>query len=116
MTFGRERKIISVVFVGGHLLACALVGIFLLAEWIDSTDATLFVSIAVPALAPYTTIVLKYYLSHSGHPVSAADSRVEENPTLMILPPVCLLIVLFSVIIARVCFNRLAIIVMAGRG
>ncbi len=47
MTVDRERKIISIVFVGGHLLACALVGIFLLAEWIDSTDATLFVSIAV---------------------------------------------------------------------
>ncbi len=108
MTVDRERKIISIVFVGGHLLACALVGIFLLAEWIDSTDATLFVSIAVPALTPYTTIVLKYYLSRSGHPASAADLRVEENPTLMILPPFCLLTVLVSVIVARVFFNRLA--------
>jgi len=47
-------------------------------------------------------------LSRSGHPASAADLRVEENPTLMILPPFCLLTVLVSVIVARVFFNRLA--------
>jgi hypothetical protein len=108
MTIGKERRIISIIFVGGHLLACALVGIFFLMDWIDSTDATLFVSIAVPALTPYTTIVLKYYLSHSGQPMRAADSLVEENPTLMILLPLCLLTVLISVIIARVFFHRMA--------
>ncbi len=109
MTIDKERRIISFIFVGGHLLACGLVGIFLFVEWIDSTDATLFVSIAVPALTPYTTIVFKDYLRRRGHPeLRAADSRVEESPTLMILPPSCLLTILLSVIIARVFFNRLA--------
>jgi hypothetical protein len=109
VTIGKERRIISIIFVGGHVLACALVGIFLLVEWIDSTDATLFVSIAVPALTPYTTIVFKDYLRRRKLPeLRAADSRVEESPTLMILPPFCLLTVLLSVIIARVFLNRLS--------
>jgi len=97
------RNIVSVIVIGGHFLICLLVIWFHLVDWLDETDFMLVLCIAVPALTPYTTLAYKHYATQG---LNADNAKITENWFWLMTAPVCLILVLFAVILAKIYLHR----------
>jgi hypothetical protein len=97
------RATISAILIGGHFSVCFFVLFsWLIRDWIDSTDATLFFAIAVPALSPYTIAAFRDGMRRAKEErPKDSESRLVRGAALMVAAPLCFFVVLMLVIIGK---------------